>query len=229
MGIEPFLSEARWETYRVEAARTGASAEGLYAWNTQIAGALFEVLGHLECALREAIDTRLRAWNAEQETRRFSPGIDPGPDWAVPDRAAAPLRSLVSKPCREASRRVRRPGISGHDDVVAQLSFGTWITLIPKSVKNTESSQFRLWDESLMDAFPYLGGGGPEYLYRRLARLRDLRNRIAHHENLLSVNAESRLTDVLAILACIDQQLADHVAGVARVREVADADPRLSS
>lgn len=226
MRIEPFLSEARWETYRVEAARTGASAESLYVWNTQLAAALYEVLAHLECALRETIDTRLREWNAEQEARRFSPDVGPGPDWALPGRAAAPLRAMVTKRCREASGRVRSRRVPGHDDVVAQLSFGIWITLIPKSSTNAKSSQFRLWEEALVHAFPHIGEGGPEYLYRRLARLRDLRNRIAHHENLLAVKAEARLTDVLAILACIDQQLADYVAGVSQVREVAAMDPR---
>lgn len=226
MGIEPYLSESRWATYNAEAGRAGASAESLYVWNSQLSSALFEVLGHLECALRQAIDGRLRVWNAAQDTKRFIPGIAAGPEWAVTDWAAAPLRSLVQQKCREASNRVRRPGRPSHDDVVAQLSFGIWLSLIPRASRTSSSKQWRLWDEAIIHAFPHLRGSGPGYIYKRLARLRDLRNRIAHHENLLAVNTEARLSDVLAILACIDQPLADYVAGVSRVREVAFLDPR---
>lgn len=224
--MQPFLAPARWETYRIEADKTGASAERLYIWNGQIAAALFEVLGHLECALREALDGQLQVWNSAQDSRRFSLGVRPSPEWAVPDYAAAPHRGLVAKSCRDAAGRVRKRGKPSHDDVVAQLSFGVWVKLIPKSSKNTVSNQSRMWDEALAEAFPALGERGPEFIYRRLARLRDLRNRIAHHENLLAVNLDARLSDILAILASIDQSLADHVAGIARVRETAALDPR---
>lgn len=224
--IEPFLSPPRWRTYAAEAARTGADAEALYSWNSQMAAAIFEVLGHIECALREAIDCQLRTWNAQQGQERFIKGAAAGPFWAMPDMAAAPLRSLVSGKCSEARSRVRKSGSPSHDDIVAQLSFGAWVSLIPRSSPNSHAKQWRLWDEAIVLAFPGLRGDSPRDLHRRLAKLQELRNRIAHHENLLSVNVVARLGDVLAILAAIDQQLADHVAGESRVRKVAETDPR---
>lgn len=224
--IEPFLADSRWRTYADEAARTGTSAEALYSWNSQMSAAIFEVLGYLECALRQAIDRQVRTWNAQQGEVRFVRGAEVGPDWAVPRMAAAPLRSLVAARCSEASSRVRKSGTPSHDDVVAQLRFGTWVSLVPKSARDSNSKQWRLWDEAIVFGFPELRGESPRKLFSRLARLQELRNRIAHHENLLSVRPEARLGDVLAILAAIDQQLADHVAGESRVRDLADADPR---
>lgn len=224
--IEPFLSHSRWRTYADEAARAGTSAEALYSWNSQMSAALFEVLGHLECALRESVDCQLRTWNSRQGDARFVPGVAAGPDWALPSEAAAPLRSLVSGKCTEARSRVRKSGSPSHDDIVAQLSFGAWVSLIPRSSRNSHAKQWRLWDEAIVLAFPGLRGGSPRELHRRLAKLQELRNRIAHHENLLSVNPVARLGDVLAILAAIDQQLADHVAGESWVRKAAETDPR---
>ena len=43
----------------------------------------------------------------------------------------------------------------------------------------------------------------------QLDRVRKLRNRVAHHENLLSVDIRRRLRDMLGVLALIDPNLPD--------------------
>ncbi len=59
-----------------------------------------------------------------------------------------------------------------------------------------------------------------------MERIRELRNRIAHSENLLAVDPEARLADCLLIAAAIDQEAAREIAAISRVRFVAQRDPR---
>ena len=69
---------------------------------------------------------------------------------------------------------------------------------------------------------------GREYVGKRLERLRQLRNRVSHHENLLRVNLNDRMKDVATALNAIDPNCASWAFHGSRVRSVARADPRNS-
>lgn len=59
--IEPDLSDARLRGYLTRARGDVEDALALYVWNAQLAAALFIDLGHLEVALRNALDERMIA------------------------------------------------------------------------------------------------------------------------------------------------------------------------
>ena len=82
----------------------------------------------------------------------------------------------------------------------------------------------------MSDAFPHADPSdlGREKLGDQLDRVRKLRNRVAHHENLLSVDIRRRLRDMLGILALIDPKLPDLAMQSNRVRTLVRADPRRS-
>ena len=227
---------ARFAPYLREAHGDIDRARELYLWAADLAGALFSTIAFVEVGLRNAMDRRLRAWNDQQ-------GIDYGEEWAL-RKGAAPLlyelvthKSLASaqNSASEQSRlrpksHPRRLVAITHDDVVSHFMFGTWVYLIKPRVWNQPLQCQQLWQECLSCAFPYAdpSDSGRERLGDQLDRVRKLRNRVAHHENLLSVDIRRRLRDMLGILALIDPKLPDLAMQSNRVRTLVRADPRRS-
>lgn len=227
---------ARFAPYLREAHGDIDRARELYLWAADLAGALFSTIAFVEVGLRNAMDRRLRAWNDQQ-------GIDYGEEWAL-RKGAAPLlyelvthKSLASAQnfASEQSRlrpksHPRRLVAITHDDVVSHFMFGTWVYLIKPRVWNQPLQCQQLWQECLSCAFPYAdpSDSGRERLGDQLDRVRKLRNRVAHHENLLSVDIRRRLRDMLGILALIDPKLPDLAMQSNRVRTLVRADPRRS-
>ena len=234
--ILDLAGSARFAPYLREAHGDIDRARELYLWAADLAGALFSTIAFVEVGLRDAMDRKLRAWNDQQ-------GMDYGEDWALRKGAAPLLYDLVTHKslavaqnfAREQSRlrpktHPRRLAAVTHDDVVSHFMFGTWVYLIKPRVWNQPQQCQQLWQECLSDAFPYADPSdlGREKLAGQLDRVRKLRNRVAHHENLLSVDIRRRLRDMLGILALIDPKLPDLAMQSNRVRTLVRADPRRS-
>ena len=227
---------ARFAPYLREAHGDIDRARELYLWAADLAGALFSTIAFVEVGLRNAMDRKLRAWNDQQ-------GIDYGEDWVLRKGAAPLLYDLVTHKslasvqnfAGEQSRlrpktHPRRLVAITHDDVGSHFMFGTWVYLIKPRVWNQPQQCQQLWQECLSHAFPYAdpSDSGREGLGDQLDRVRKLRNRVAHHENLLSVDIRRRLRDMLGILALIDPKLPDLAMQSNRVRTLVQADPRRS-
>ena len=234
--ILDLAGSARFAPYLREAHGDIDRARELYLWAADLAGALFSTIAFVEVGLRNAMDRKLRAWNDQQ-------GIDYGEDWALRKGAAPLLYDLVTHKslavaqnfAREQSRlrpktHPRRLAAVTHDDVVSHFMFGTWVYFIKPRVRNQPQQCQQLWHECLSDAFPHAdpSDSGRERLGEQLDRVRKLRNRVAHHENLLSVDIRRRLRDMLGILALIDPELPDLAMQSNRVRSLVRADPRRS-
>lgn len=237
VAIAARLHVTRFGTYTAAAGGDQAKAIELYRWNLELAGALFETLTLTEVILRNALDEQLRIWNSRQRDR--TTGLAYPAEWT--DNPATPLRSLTSGACAKAHQaavRARAGRPAGHprkhapidhDDVIAQLTFGVFVKLLPTST--TTDSTFRarqiLWTQALVHAFPYLGARDPDGYTTgsRADRLRSLRNRVAHAEPLLSVDPRHRLRDVGRLLASIDPTSAGWVTGSSRVARVAGRRP----
>ena len=234
--ILDLAGSARFAPYLRETHGDVEHARELYLWAAHLAGALFSTIAFVEVGLRNSMDRKLRAWNDQQ-------GVDYGEDWAL-RKGAAPLlydlvthKSLASAQnfASEQSRlrpktHPRRLATVTHDDVVSHFMFGTWVYLIKPRVWNQPQQCQQLWQECLSHAFPYAdpSDAGRQRLADQLDRVRKLRNRVAHHENLLYVDVRKRLRDMLGILALVDPQLPDLAMQSNRVRSLVRADPRRS-
>lgn len=229
------LGPARYQTYIDAAGGDHKRAGELYAWGTSLAGAWHAHIGYIEVATRNAIDRQLRPWNANQ-------GVSYSESWTAEGGAAPPLYGILGKLLKDARaganedahRRpmghARKDATPNHDDIVAQLMFGAWTRLVmqPAGPGRGNERQMQLWDEALHQAFPGADPNerGRQYVGRQLQAIRKLRNRIAHHENLLSLPTVKRLNGSLTLLGMINNDFPDLVMGRNRLRQLAAEDPR---
>lgn len=230
--IEALLGRARLDTYLSEARGDIVRATDLYLWATQLSGALHGQISFVEIAVRNSLDLQLGVWNR-------AAGL--GPDWSVENQAAEPLYGLLGGKLREARGRAirdaeerhhthpRSGAVVTHDDVIAQLMFGSWVTVV-RPISNDESPrrQVKLWDEALSKSFPHAmsGDAGRIDIGKKLDTLRRLRNRVAHHDNLLRVDVQHRLNGMLSLMAKMDPSYPTLATGRSTLRRLLREDPR---
>lgn len=169
--VKRALSAAGIQTYE-----TASSAQGdgdpatlkLYAWNALVSAALFLPLHICEVVVRNAIADAIE--HVYGEGWPWSPGFER----SLPD----PRQEWSSR--RELLHARRAQTTTGK--VVADLKFVFWQDMM------TQRHDLRLWVPHFRGVFPNAEGGIPvPHLRQQFYRdLRKLRNRIAHHEPVLS-------------------------------------------
>ncbi|MBH5297509.1 Abi family protein [Corynebacterium ulcerans] len=232
--FEAALSKPRLQPYLSSANENQELAISLYRWNLELSVAFLEILAPTEVIVRNAIDRELRLWN---KSRKKPGGIfysenwtsDPAPQLSMLKNALKNAQDQAQKSAR--SRAVSHPRCNSnvnHNDVLAQLTFGTWHRLLPSSQPDNKRKQL-LWNHALVKAFPFAAGNsvdqilrvsGEQMVYSRLRNLSQLRNRAAHMEPLLEVKVNQRLKDVLDLIHYVDPGMYDWVKGMSRVAAV---------
>lgn len=234
--LEKLLGPARSAPYKHAAGGDPGRAGELYRWASELAGTFHSQLAYVEVAVRNAIDAQLVLWNAAQ------PPAYTG-EWTAEGNTAPPLYAVLGsslgKARSDAAKRAgdrhpnhpRHQAPVTHDDTLAQFMFGTWHKLIHPPAKNDDpAKQQQLWREATSKAFPKAAQDetGRLYIAGKLETLRKLRNRVAHHENLLDVRIRHRLNDILALLGKIDEDYPAIIAKSNPLREIARRDPRMT-
>lgn len=226
------LSESRLSPYMDKASHVPDRAWDLYLWATQMSGALHAQMSFVELAVRNSLDRALSDWNAAQGGAR---------EWTLENAALEPLYSHLRGDLNDARKRAKkesddrsighpRKGLPvTHDDVVAQLMFGTWVKLIiPMSSTESDARHQTLWAGGVHRAF---SGTSPASTDRldigtRLNHLRKLRNRVAHHDSILEVRVAARLNELLGIASRLDPDYPGLIMRGSQVRRVNKEDPR---
>ncbi|MFD4410261.1 hypothetical protein [Streptomyces sp. NPDC058476] len=190
------FSKLRLARY-VHAARGNAVVAGrLYWWNVEASAALYGSLHCLELALRNALHHQLSLAYGRADW------------WAV-----APLnpngQRLVAKARSKCERRGLVPAPA--DDIVAELSFGFWASLVSGG-----SRYDRLfWVPTLHKAFAYYSGRR-DALYDGLWSLVLLRNLIMHHEPVHHRDLAADHAKIYRMLGYLDPQLAKEAQAMDR-------------
>lgn len=181
------LSLPRLRRYIRAAHGNARTAERLYWWNIEVSAALLGPLHCLELALRNALHAAL----ARHHDR---------PDWW----AVAPLNErghrLVNDARRSCGRRRRQ---TTPDDVVAELSFGFWVSLL----SHGSGYDRYFWVPVLHSAFPYYRGRRDD-LYHELTSLVLLRNRVMHHEPVHHRRLSADHDTIYRVLGYLSPELA---------------------
>lgn len=198
---EHHFSSARLHHYLVAAGGDRDLAHALYVWNSQLAAALFADLGHLEVAVRNALDERM--------TMRHQSAGHPG-SW-LDDPTGALGRDLINarprhrQPYRDIDRARRRVHDNGkpldHGQIISETSLGLWHQLVSKRFASS------LWPD-LARAFPHAPSRNRALVADRLEALRDLRNRIGHHHRIWNLPCEGLQVQLQELAGYIDPDLA---------------------
>lgn len=184
----------------------------LYEWNSELSGACWESLGHLEVALRNAID--------RQMTMRHSAKGRAG-HWIYDDvgelgrgggkghrRHAYPYVDIDT-----AIQRVRKNGMpTDPGQIISEVSFGFWHQMVSKG-------QMVLWPD-LAGAFPHMPGRNQRVVADKVESLRGLRNRIGHHHRIWSLDVASKYNQLVALAGYISPELASWIDDRSRVSEL---------
>jgi hypothetical protein len=199
--IEDWLSAGRFGTYLKAAGGSRHRALELYEWNSRLSAAFLRDLSHLEVGLRNACDRQLSAAVLPHDTHWTDPGtllkLFPvsirknkrnGKTW---DANKNPRGKVL-----EARDRCGSPGIVPvPGKIVAELMFGFWTYLVADSHEKT------IWVPYLHKAFP--PGTDRDRVSQALTAIREFRNRVAHHENILKGGEieRRRITNMVQMLS----------------------------
>ena len=149
--------------------------------NTRLSQCLYGVLQPLEIAYRNAIHRTLTSAVGSA-------------DWFNSFNLKTPEMESI-----EAARNniIRWNHTPKAGRIVAELTFGFWTRLVSKDYEKI------LWVPHLYKVFPNLPKPDRNAVSLRLTSIKTLRNRIAHHEHLLSRNLPSDYNDIIETLAWI--------------------------
>jgi hypothetical protein len=213
------FSEPRISTYLEAAHGDRNLAKSLYRWNEEIGLAFWESFIALEVSLRNALSRALQA----RLTRLGADGAWTDDPLQELGRSPSFLGKQHLQPYAEIVRARQRISNSGHqlsrDRIVAELSFGFWQQIVSK--KHTV-----LWPD-LAREFPHIPKRDVRPLRSHLSTLREIRNRIGHHHQVLTHDIGGKYQTLLDALKLIDPDLATYVADESRVPPLLARDPRL--
>jgi hypothetical protein len=205
------LSPGRFDRY-VAAAGSRERAAQLYLWNARISGALHETLGMFEVVLRNALDRQLTAYH--QIT------LSGNGHWYSDARMPWTSKKLTDQIDRaRAQATAHGKTLEIHGKVIAELSFGFWRYILAAHYQTT------LWAPALRRAFPQLSSQQRATVYPPIDRLHSLRNRVAHHEPVHSLNVAARYKELLHLSGWIDPAAAAWIGQASRISSVLAARP----
>lgn len=200
-----WITDPRFAPYLSEAGGDYQRAVALYVWNTRMSVAMFEVVAHTEVLLRNVIDAQfLPVKHADHYAKT----------WLTSQVLTATSRARVEE---SAQRIVRQGAAPTRARVAANLSFGFWRALF-------DSHYHPLWMSHLHKAFPY-GTGNRHQVAGLTSRLLPFRNRIAHHETIISRPIKDRYEDLLELARIIDPDAQAWIESVTRVPEMLNERP----
>lgn len=177
------LSPERLAPYRRAAGGDITAAVRLYEWNLAVSGAMYEALGIVEVALRNALSAQIAARHGTLAGHWYDDPLGVFSELAHDDIAAA----------RRRVRKLQRPETPGR--VVAELSFGFWKFLLAERYEAT------LWTGYLRHAFPNRQPQSRATVFGALDDLHTVPNRIAHHE---PIHSRHLISDTLTIYRPLD-------------------------
>jgi hypothetical protein len=177
------ISPERLKPYYVKARGEDFVAFQLYIRNSRLSASLFEVIQALEVGLRNRVHVRMTERLGTEEW------------WDSLPLFKDELNDIAKAQNNISSRLAEvRPG-----RVVAELNFGFWVKLFAKSYEK------KTWVPHLAYCFP--AKLSRKVLHDRLTSLKELRNRIAHHETLLRRDPQKDYDDLLETIGWLSPTL----------------------
>ncbi|MDA0782414.1 MAG: Abi family protein [Proteobacteria bacterium] len=178
--IQKSISEPRFATYLLDTDGDADKALELYLWNCRLCESLYTPIHILEVSLRNNFHDKLSEVY--------------GSHW-YDDIKDNLLEKDISKIEEVKKRFLSKKKELNTDDIVATLSMGFWVGLLWRHYET------KLWRPCIYNAFP----NAPKPFTRsaaakKLSVIKDLRNRIAHHEPVYNRNLPEMHSTLLETL-----------------------------
>lgn len=216
--IEDWLSAGRFATYLTVSGGSRERALDLYEWNARLSAAFLHDLSHLEVGLRNACDRHLAAAVIAADTHWTDPAtlLMLFPVVNRRDRASGRQydantipRSNVERARKSATTARNTPPVPGK--TVAEIMFGFWTYLFSDLHEKT------IWVRYLHKAFP--PGTDRNHLNATLASLRNFRNRVAHHEHILT-GSEAERRRIVSVVRLLSPDALAHLVSSSEVSRI---------
>lgn len=198
--LERAFSKARLTRYLAASGGNLEKALELHLWNAALGAALHTPIQHFELLLRNTLNEQLT--------------ITYGTDWydVLQPRLEPRLQQTIDACKAELYKMHRSLTQSG---LVAQLTFGFWLTLLKKKYDTL------LWRTALYRTFPY----APKPLIRShihddIFKIRELRNRIVHHEPIFERQLNEEHEFILQVAAWICPDTSNWIRHHSRFEDV---------
>ena len=191
--LEVWVSQARLAKYR-----DATDPVALYVWNAELGAAVFELIGHVEVLLRNAITATLVPKS----------GTLPWYD--------DPFYRFNHQTLQDITKAKARAGGGGRivtpDRVVSELTFGFWRYMLSATYQAT------VWP-SANRAFQGLRRSqrNRASLEAQVLAIADTRNRIAHQEPIFTVPQTRMEADIIELAGHIDPLAAKWIQSISRV------------
>jgi len=211
--LAKWITQARYDEYLVAANHDSVAAQELYEWNVAVSASFYELLAHVEVSLRNAVDTVMKPLEVV-ETARL---IQRAGWWFA---SASFLREVELKYFETARRHLgEKANSAGRDKLLSSMTFGIWHDLFTKDYEP-------LFRQHLVHAFPFREKGlARKNVEDDVRALRNLRNRIAHHQAIFDLPLEERFEQAMEMLHRIDPDLESWVRGKSRVPKLLNEKP----
>jgi hypothetical protein len=204
--IRDALSAPRFAPYLAKTSGDRHAAIELYWWNVGVSAAFYTPLHCLEMALRNAVHQQLAVRFGRTDW------------WEVVPLNKSGLRIVADT----RSKLATRTRATTADDMVAELSFGFWVSFVSNTYHRT------LWVPCLHRAFPFhRGRRGP--LHNDLHTMLLFRNRIMHHEPIHHRHLEADHRTILRLLGYLSPAMAEQLTSYDQVRTMLGQRPGRSS
>ena len=198
------LSAERLNAYALPEDTDEVDRVARYLWNLALCSALQPALHTLEITVRNRLFDISR--RIVDETKL---SFDTVPCWldARPSLLADRERGAVEKAKATIARR-RRPMTEGR--LVSVLGFGFWVSLCRTPYEQGRAGGPRLRPELATRGFPHLprAQGTRSQIFHALHPLRELRNRVSHHEAVWDRKLDQSHQEILETIAWINPELA---------------------
>ena len=193
--LRRILSKERIGSYERTVGGDISKAIELHMWNTIVSGAFYSPLQLVELALRNAVHDRM------SETH--------GRSWLQNSEILRDNETRRVTKARDQLKRKKKKPTPGR--VVAEMNFGFWTSLFATGYDH-------LWHSDLYHVF----SPRPQRrdVHEVLTHLRDLRNRIAHHEPIHQLPLEKRHVDIQWIVEMLAPDAGSWVLSHSQVPEI---------
>lgn len=189
--LESSVSNERWNAYRSGPNDDGYAVAGIYAWNVALCEALYPVLNAVEIALRNRVFAAGAAhFDVEEylEVNCWLDAVNPRPLLSDQvEKVTAAKKSLKQRLRKKfgghrTAAFIRAQMTPGR--LISELHFGFWTYLFDPGYGAGPNKPGILWPTLLPIVFPQNPSIQRGEASRRLVAIRQLRNRVFHHEEI---------------------------------------------